>query len=271
MAKSGEAKGFCMFFDWIEDLKYLPGEDAFAVVEALALYYKEGTDPVEVVPDHLRAIVSMMYHQIQRREEISAVRAESARAKHSKADGENDLHMQSSAKGVQSPANDVQSSAMQEQSPATITNTITNTNIISPPIVPPLRGGNDVQKERFAQFWEAYPRKSNKERTRQIWKKLNPSEELLDKMLSALESHKQSDQWTRDGGAFIPHPSTWLNGKRWEDDMTPRATTSAPKVKGQPTSSSFDTDDFFAIALSRSYGNLDQDRIAEMAQSARGG
>jgi len=31
----------------------------------------------------------------------------------------------------------------------------------------------------------------------------------------------QSESWNRDGGRYIPHPSTWLNGRRWEDELAP--------------------------------------------------
>ena len=44
-------------------------------------------------------------------------------------------------------------------------------------------------------------------------------------ILAGIEKQKQSAQWTKDGGQFIPHPATWLNGCRWEDEMpknTPR-------------------------------------------------
>ena len=70
----------------------------------------------------------------------------------------------------------------------------------------------------FERFWSAYPRKQNKERARRAWKKLNPDVELCRIMSAALERDKQSDQWRRDGGEYIPHPSSWLNGRRWEDE-----------------------------------------------------
>ena len=35
-----------------------------------------------------------------------------------------------------------------------------------------------------------------------------------------MENQKQSAQWSKDNGQFIPHPTTWLNGKRWEDQIT---------------------------------------------------
>lgn len=41
----------------------------------------------------------------------------------------------------------------------------------------------------------------------------------LDMLLQALEAQKQTGQWQSDGGRFIPYASTWLNQKRWEDDL----------------------------------------------------
>ena len=41
----------------------------------------------------------------------------------------------------------------------------------------------------------------------------------LETLLEAIKKQKKSAQWVKDGGQFIPHPTTWLNGKRWEDDL----------------------------------------------------
>ena len=38
-------------------------------------------------------------------------------------------------------------------------------------------------------------------------------------MLEAIAKQKKSDMWKRDKGQYIPNPSTWLNQKRWEDDL----------------------------------------------------
>jgi DNA replication protein DnaC len=44
-----------------------------------------------------------------------------------------------------------------------------------------------------------------------------------------LEKQKVSTEWLKDGGQFIPHPATWLNGRRWEDEAPPAAgQTAAP-------------------------------------------
>jgi len=55
------------------------------------------------------------------------------------------------------------------------------------------------------------------------------SAELLPKILHALELQKKSDPWTRDGGKFIPYPTTWINGSRWDDELE-SAIKKAPKI-----------------------------------------
>uniref|UniRef100_A0A2G7T8I6 Uncharacterized protein n=1 Tax=Chryseobacterium sp. B5 TaxID=2050562 RepID=A0A2G7T8I6_9FLAO len=38
------------------------------------------------------------------------------------------------------------------------------------------------------------------------------------KMLAAITIQASSTQWLRDDGQFIPHPATWLNAGRWDDE-----------------------------------------------------
>ena len=70
----------------------------------------------------------------------------------------------------------------------------------------------------FDRFWSAYPRKRNKEAARKAWKKINPDAGLCRIMSAALERDKQSREWKKDGGEYIPYASSWLNGRRWEDE-----------------------------------------------------
>ena len=72
----------------------------------------------------------------------------------------------------------------------------------------------------FDAFWNAYPRKKDKAKAMQAWQKIKKEPDVLEKILSALEWQGRSDDWTKDGGKFIPHPSTYLNGRRWEDEKT---------------------------------------------------
>lgn len=75
-------------------------------------------------------------------------------------------------------------------------------------------------ERRFGEFWAAYPKKAAKGAALKTWKRLKPSQELTDKMIAAIETQKRSEQWTLEGGRFIPNPATWLNGERWEDELT---------------------------------------------------
>lgn len=71
----------------------------------------------------------------------------------------------------------------------------------------------------FDRFWDAYPRHVNKQGAIRAFEKANVDESLLETILNAIERQKKSDQWTKDNGQFIPHPATWLNQRRWDDDV----------------------------------------------------
>ena len=71
----------------------------------------------------------------------------------------------------------------------------------------------------FEEFWKAYPKKIGKGYAFDCFKKIRVSRSLLDTMLEAIAKQKKSDMWKRDKGQYIPNPSTWLNQKRWEDDL----------------------------------------------------
>lgn len=72
----------------------------------------------------------------------------------------------------------------------------------------------------FDLFWQQYPRKESKERARKAWAQLQPDDANRERILSALEVQKRSDAWKREGGRYVPHASSWLNGRRWEDEGT---------------------------------------------------
>lgn len=77
----------------------------------------------------------------------------------------------------------------------------------------------------FAIFWAEYPKKVGKDAARKAFEKVEVQVEIL---VDALRRQKGSAQWTKDGGQYIPNPSTWLNQGRWEDEL-PADTKAAPK------------------------------------------
>ena len=69
--------------------------------------------------------------------------------------------------------------------------------------------------ESFNTFWKLYPRKVAKKTAFNIFRRL--SEKDIDKILDHLTEHKAS--FNSLDIKFVPFPSTWLNGERWNDDI----------------------------------------------------
>lgn len=71
----------------------------------------------------------------------------------------------------------------------------------------------------FNIFWNAYPKKRDKGRVETWFKRNKPSKELVDDMILQIERLKDTQQWKKDDGKYIPYPATWLNAKGWEDEF----------------------------------------------------
>ena len=48
-------------------------------------------------------------------------------------------------------------------------------------------------------------------------RKFDPT--ALAAVLAAVEAQRGSPSWAKDGGQFVPHPATWLNEGRWQDEV----------------------------------------------------
>jgi hypothetical protein len=70
----------------------------------------------------------------------------------------------------------------------------------------------------FSAFYYAYPKHVAKPAAFKAFKNIDdfPGLSII---LSKIEEFKRSDAWVKDNGKFIPHPATWLNGRRWEDEI----------------------------------------------------
>lgn len=77
---------------------------------------------------------------------------------------------------------------------------------------------NEIENNLFSTFWAAYPRHVNKAGALKAFQKIHPDEGLLETMLQSIERSRNSTQWQENNGQYIPHPATWLNQRRWEDD-----------------------------------------------------
>lgn len=85
----------------------------------------------------------------------------------------------------------------------------------------------NILDQSFEIFWGIYPRKVGKGNAKKSWMKIKPDENICRKIAKSLQESMQSEQWQKDSGQFIPHPATWLNQERWEDE--PVNTENLPK------------------------------------------
>lgn len=88
--------------------------------------------------------------------------------------------------------------------------------------------------EGFDRFYKLYPRKQNPQAAKKAWKKLAPDAELQQQILTALAKQATSIDWLKSGGQYIPHPASWLNGKRWEDEVSSAAGARQSAYHGLP-------------------------------------
>lgn len=73
----------------------------------------------------------------------------------------------------------------------------------------------DWKPERFAGFWDYYPRGESKQAAIRAWDELQPSDELIDEMARALARQMETEDW--QNGIGVPYAATWLRNRRWTD------------------------------------------------------
>lgn len=102
----------------------------------------------------------------------------------------------------------------------------------------------------FATFWEAYPKKINRNGSYKAFCNIKRVVAKMPAIMGALERFKQSQEWAKENGKYIPYPLTWLRQERWLD---------VQDTIGQARASSFDGDEFFASAVNKAMGNVAHD------------
>lgn len=87
----------------------------------------------------------------------------------------------------------------------------------------------------FERFWRAGMRKCNKKKTRPIFdriiKEQSDPEAFVDQLVSDIELRVLTKQF----GFDKMHPTTYLNGERWEDEVTNDADNQRLDQTGRPS------------------------------------
>ena len=77
----------------------------------------------------------------------------------------------------------------------------------------------------FLEFWKIYPVKKAKQSAYRAWKNRKADVNVI---LQDIQTRMKTDRQWIEG--YIPHPATYLNGARWEDEITQvQAQSTIPK------------------------------------------
>jgi hypothetical protein len=93
---------------------------------------------------------------------------------------------------------------------------------------------SETKAAAFVVFWERWPKKEAKGAGQRAWMKIPRAE--YPGIMVGLERWLLSEQWKR---GVIPHPATWLSGKRWQDEDIPQF---VGRSDGKPTGKQSATD-----------------------------
>ena len=80
------------------------------------------------------------------------------------------------------------------------------------------REEKEKREKAFDKFWKAYPKKQSIQTARTSFKQIKP--DLYETIFKAIETQKNTHDWIKDEGKYVPMPSTWLNQERWNDVPT---------------------------------------------------
>ena len=78
--------------------------------------------------------------------------------------------------------------------------------------------GSAVLESYFDTFWREYPKKKSKGTALKAFNKALKRTDF-DTIMEALHMLKGSNEWTKDGGQYVPYPATWLNADGWNDEV----------------------------------------------------
>jgi predicted phage replisome organizer len=78
----------------------------------------------------------------------------------------------------------------------------------------------------FSEFWKLYPRHVAKANAEKAFKKKCTSEKVYTAIMAGLQNYVTACKGKDP--QYIAHPATWLNGERWNDEVTTKTKSSNP-------------------------------------------
>lgn len=91
----------------------------------------------------------------------------------------------------------------------------------------------DGGRSGFDEFFRLFPKQVDQDKAREQWDRLAPDEALFAEIMASVLRWRGSEQWERDGGAFIPKPHNWLRNKGWRNipGISPLPPMPAPAIQ----------------------------------------
>ena len=239
-----DKKSFVLYMDYAEHLEQLTDADCGILFRAIFDHMDPDKPEPTLAPGTALAMAySFIRAQLDRDRQAYEEKCEknrktaieaAERRKQSQANASERQRTQTNAGNRQHNDNDIDNDNDNDIDNDNDNDTDTN---ITPPAEPD--GDNEkkepLQDRRFDEFWKLYPKKVGKQAAKNSWKRIKPNAELFDRILAAVQKAKNSAQWTRNNGQYIPNPATWLNQGRWDDELEPAAASgsTAPQGSGQ--------------------------------------
>jgi len=87
-----------------------------------------------------------------------------------------------------------------------------------------------VLEARFNRFWAIYPRRVSIGDAERAWAKIEPSDDLTDRIIASVDKALTYDSRFRET-QFTPLPATWLNQRGWENEYEVNVTANATVPK----------------------------------------
>ena len=221
-------KSFVLYYDYRQHLSLLSNEERGQLLMALLDYGEFGDEP------ELEGAALMAFSFIRAQMDRDAAKyAETVRKRREAGkqggrppkssesnEKQNETKKANGFEEKQTKAKKPDTDTVTDNVTVTVTDNVTVTDINNTPL-PPLGGKPDALEQRFGEFWSAYPKKVGKKAALTAWKRLKPNAFLFERIMKAVTTAKNSEQWKREGGRFIPNPSTWINQGRWDDEPLP--------------------------------------------------
>ena len=203
-----------IFFDWLDTTQDLTPEEKGNLIDAVVAY-ASGKEYEHLLTGGCKIAFRFLKGQVDRNAAISDARSKAGSSK-------KEQHESDGSNGEQNETNENKPEQNETKSVIEKENNKEKENKKQE------REQKQEVQARFDRFWSEYPRHEGKQNAIKAFQKINPDDELTEIMIRAVQKQKTSAQWQENGGQYIPHPATWLNGRRWEDEVQPQTGKTIP-------------------------------------------